>query len=64
MNALTGMAQWVERHPRKQKFSGLILVREHVWVVGLSLVRASVSGNESVFLSLLFSLPSLLSKNK
>ena len=32
--ALTGVAQWVGRHPINQKVSDSILIRPHAWVAG------------------------------
>ena len=67
--ALTGVAQWTEHQNAKQRVAGSIpsqgIVRAHAWVVGQVLSRGCLRGNYTLmFLSLTFSLPSSLSKNK
>ena len=61
--ALAGVAQWTEHRPVNQRVAGSI--RAHAWVVGQVPNRGLAKGNHTLmFLSLSFSLPSPLSKNK
>ena len=63
--ALAGVAQWIEHRPASQKVAGWIPVRAHAWVAGQVPSRGCVRGNHTLmFLSLSFSLPTPLSKNK
>ena len=56
--ALAGVARWTEQPVR-------VPVRTHAWIEGQVPSRGCVSGNHKLmFPSLLFSLPSLLSKRK
>ena len=58
--ALTGVAQWIGRHPANWKVTGQFPVRAHAWSAGQVPRWGCARGNRSMFLSL----PSLLSKNK
>ena len=66
--ALTGVAQVVGRHPAEQKV--WLPVWAHAWDVGSVQVGVDTRGNNQcfyltlMFLSLSFSFPSPLSKNK
>ena len=63
--ALTGVAQWIEREPTNQRVAGLIPSQAHAWVAGQVPSRRHVRGNHMLMvLSLSFSTPSPLSKNK
>ena len=58
------MAQWIECQPANQRVASSIL-RAHAWVVGQVPSRGQAKGNHTlIFLSLSFSRPSPLSKNK
>ena len=50
--------------PQSERSRVRFLVRAHAWVEGLVPVRAHTTGSQSMFLSILFSLPFPLSKNK
>ena len=64
-SALAGVAQWIECQPANQRVAGLIPSQAHAWVVGQVPNGGHVRGNHTLmFLSLSFSLPSPLSKNK
>ena len=59
------LAQWILCQPENQRVSGSIPVRSYAWVAGQVPSRGRARGNHTLmFLSLSFSLPSLLSKNK
>ena len=59
------MAQWIEHRPGNQTVVVQFPVRAYAWVAGQVPSRGRSRGNHTlVFLSLSFSLPSLLSKNK
>ena len=63
--ALAGVAQWTERGPVNQRVMVRFPVRPHAWVVGQVPSRGHTRSNHTLmFLSLSFSLPSPLSKNK
>ena len=63
--ALASVAQWIEHRPVSQKVAGSILVRAHAWAVGQVPSGGRVRVNHTLmFLSLSFSLPSPLFKNK
>ena len=63
-SALAGVAQWTERQPANQSLVQFP-VRTHAWVVGQVPSWGHARGNHTLmFLSLSFSLPSPLSKNK
>ena len=64
--ALTGVAQWFECQPMKPNGCGFnSQARAQAWVVGQVPSGWCVRGNHTLmFLSLSFSLPSPLSKNK
>ena len=66
-----GMAQWVEHQPANWKSPVRVLVRAHAWIVGEVPSWEHARGPQeetmfptSMFLSLSFSLPSLLSKKQ
>ena len=61
-NALNGVAQWVRRRPANQRVGSSIPC--HAWVVGQVLSWGYARGNRLMFLSISFSLPSLLHKSK
>ena len=63
--ALAGVAQWIECGLWTKASPVLFPVRARAWVVGQVPSGGHVRGNHTLmFLSLSFSLPSLLSKNK
>ena len=63
--ALTGVAQWIEHGLQTKRLLVQFLVRAYAWVVGQIPSWGHVRGNHTlVFLSLSFSLPSPLSKDK
>ena len=63
--ALTGVAQWIEYQPVNQRVAGPIPSQAHAWVTGQVPRWRQRRGNHTLmFLSLSFSLPSPLSKNK
>ena len=63
--ALAGVAQWIEHWPANQRVNSLIPIRAHAWGAGQVPSRGHARGNHTLmFLSLFFSLSSLLSKNK
>ena len=49
--APTGVAQFVDCHPAKQKVTGSIPGRAHAWDEGQSQVGVCASGNRSTFVS-------------
>ena len=62
---LACVAQWIERWPVKHRVTGSIPSQGTCWVVGQVPSRTHERGNHTLmFLSLYFSLPSSLSKNK
>ena len=64
---LAGVAQWIENQPVNQKVTSSIPghdLRAHALVVGQVPCWRGSRGNELMFFSLSFSLPSHLSKNK
>ena len=62
---LAGVAQWIERGLQTKGLPVPFSVRAHAWVVGQVPSRGHVRGNHILmFLSLSFSFPSPLSKNK
>ena len=64
--ALAGIPQWIEHWPANQRSPDRFPVRAHAWVAGqVPCCGEGVRGNHTLmFLSLTFSLPSPLSKNK
>ena len=63
--ALAGVAQWIECQTVNPKVASWFPVRAHAWVAGQDPSGGHVRGNHTLmFLSLSFSLPSPLSKNK
>ena len=63
--ALAGVAQWIEHGSVNQRSPVRFPVRAHAWVAGHVPIRGRVRGNPTLmFLSLSFSFPSPLSKNK
>ena len=56
--------QVLGHRPAKRKVTSSIPDQAHAWVAGLVPVRVCVRGNQWMFLSLSFSLPSLICKNK
>ena len=63
--ALAGVAQWIECWPANQRALVQFPVRAHAWVAGQVSSWGRMRGNYTLmFLSLSFSLPSPLSKNK
>ena len=62
---LAGVAQWIERRLRTKGLLVQFLVRAHAWVAGQVPSGGHMRGDHAlIFLSLSFSLPSPLSKNK
>ena len=63
--ALAGAAQWIEHGLQNKRFQVRFLVRAYALVMGHVSSGGHVRGNPTLmFLSLSFSLPSPLSKNK
>ena len=63
--ALAGVAQWIECGLRTKGSLVQFPVRAHAWIVGQVPSRGCVRDNHTlIFLSLSFSFPSSLSKNK
>ena len=63
--ALAGVAQWIEHQPVNQRVTGSIPSHSTCLVCGHIPIWGCVRGNHTLmFLSLSFSLPSPLSKNK
>ena len=63
--ALAGVAQWVEHGLQTKGSLVRFPIRAHAWVVGQDPSRGHTTGNHTlIFLSLSFSFPSPLSKNK
>ena len=63
-SALAGVAQWIEHRPAKQRVTGSIPSQVHAWVASQVPNRGCMRGNRLMYLSLSFSCPSPLSKNK
>ena len=65
MDAPTGVAQWTEHQAANRRVASSIPVRAQAWVAGQVPSRGRAKGNYTLmFLSLSFSLLSLLSKNE
>ena len=63
--ALAGIVQWTECRLRIKGLPVRFPIKAHAWVVGQVPSRGHVRGNHTLmFVSLSFSLPSPLSKNK
>ena len=63
--ALAGVAQWIEHGPVNQRVTIQFPVRAHTWVASQVPNKGYMRSNHTlIFLSLSFSLPSSLSKNK
>ena len=62
--AVAGIAQWIERQLANRKVPGSIPSRGTCLSGGPGPSWGHVRGKESMFLSISFSLPSFLSKNK
>ena len=62
--ALAGMAQWIECQPADRKAASSISSQAHAWVGGVREATDRCFSCTMVFLSLVFSLLSHLSKNK
>ena len=63
--ALAGVVRWIERRLQIKRLPVRFPFRTHVWVVGQAPGRGNVRSNHTLmFLSLSFSFPSPLSRNK